>query len=161
VGTMAQPQMGASIEELARADRRSADLLRTCLEDAESVHLWAIGLDDQLVALSGDHVFIVKWGFAAGAPLGGKVVSLRFAEIVGADVRVGDTTGTFEIRAAGMPGAEAWTWGMRGRRSRVQELPNVVTISAAQEGVFKRVADDVRERVRATIGPPVWIPPAR
>jgi hypothetical protein len=37
----------------------------------------------------------------------------------------------------------------------------VVTISAAQEGVFQRVADDVRERVRATIGPPVWIPPAR
>jgi hypothetical protein len=158
---MAQPQMGASIEELARAHRRSADLVRGLLEDDESVQLWAIGLDDQLVALSQEHAFIVKWGFASGAPFGGKVVSLRFAEIVSADVHVGDTTGTFEIRAAGMPGADAWTWGMRGRRTRVQELPNVVTISASQEGAFQRVADDVRERVREAIGPPVWIPPSR
>jgi hypothetical protein len=33
VVTMAQPRMGASIEELARADRRSADLVRGLLED--------------------------------------------------------------------------------------------------------------------------------
>lgn len=158
---MALPQMGATISELERADRRSADLLRRCMAATESVHLWAIGLDDQLVALSQEHAFIVKWGFAAGAPFGGKVVSFRFEEIVGADVRVGRTTGVFEIRAAGMPGADAWTWGMRGRRSRVQELPNVVTISATQEGVFRRIADVVQAKMRALAGPPVWIPPSR
>jgi hypothetical protein len=158
---MARPQMGATISELERADRRGADLLRRCLHSAESVQLWAIGLDDQLVALSGEHAFIVKWGFAAGAPFEGKVVSFRFEEIVGSEVRVGRTTGVFEIRAAGMPGADAWTWGMRGRRSRVQELPNVVTISATQEGVFRRIADVVQAKMRESIGPPVWIPPSR
>lgn len=158
---MAQPQIGATIDELERADQRSADLMRRSLGTEERVQLWAMGLDDQVVAVSQERAFIVKWGFAAGAPLGGRVLSLRFEEIVSVDVRLGSTTGIFEIRAAGMPGVEAWAWGSRGRRSRVQELPNVVTISATQASDFQRLADSVLQLVREAIGPPVWIPPSR
>jgi len=100
---MAQPQIGATIDELERADQRSADPMRRSLGTEERVQLWAIGLDDQVVAVSQEHAFIVKWGFAAGAPLGGRVLSLRFEEIVSVDVRLGSTTGIFEIRATGMP----------------------------------------------------------
>jgi hypothetical protein len=156
---MAEPQTGATIEQLERADERSADLLRKSLGVAEIVHLWVIGLDDQMVALSQEHAFIIKWGFAARAPLGGMVVSLRFAEIVSADVYVRKTTAVFEIRAAGMPGAEAWP--ARFRRTRAEELPNVVTISPVQVRDFQRICASIRELVREATGPPVWIPPAR
>jgi hypothetical protein len=156
---MAEPQAGATIEQLELADKRSADLLRKSLGVAEIVHLWAIGLDDQLVALTREHAFIIKWGFAARAPLGGMVVSLKFTEIVSADVHVRKTTCIFEIRAAGMPGAEAWP--PRFRRSRAEELPNVVTISPVQVRDFQRVATSIRELVYEATGPPVWIPPPR
>jgi hypothetical protein len=156
---MAEPHAGVTIEELDQVDKRSADLLRRSLGASESVHLWAIGLDDQVVALSQEHAYIVKWGFAAGVPFGGKVVSLRFAEIVSTDVRIGKATGTFEIRAAGMPSADAWAG--RFRRSRLQELPNVVTISEAQQGAFRQVAASIGELVSQATGPPVWIAPPR
>lgn len=156
---MAEPQAGTTIEQLDLVHNRSADLLRKSLGVAEVVHLWAIGLDDQLVALSQEHAFIIKWGFAARAPLGGMVVSLKFADIVSADVYVRKTTAIFEIRAAGMPGAEAWP--QRFRRTRAEELPNVVTISPVQVRDFQRIATSIREFVHQATGPPVWIPPSR
>jgi hypothetical protein len=156
---MAEPQAGATIEQLELADKRSADLLRKSVGAGEIVRLWAIGLDDQMVALSQEHAFIIKWGFAARAPLGGMVVSLRFADIVSADVYVRKTTAIFEIRAAGMPGADAWP--QRFRRTRAEELPNVVTISPVQVRDFQRICASIRELVRETAGPPVWIPPPR
>jgi hypothetical protein len=156
---MAEPQAGATIEQLELADKRSADLLRKSLGVGEIVHLWAIGPDDQMVALSQEHAFIIKWGFAARAPLGGMVVSLEFADIVSADVYVRKTTAIFEIRAAGMPGAEALP--QRFRRTRAEELPNVVTIAPVQVRDFQRIATSIRERVYEATGPPVWIPPPR
>ena len=156
---MAEPQTGATIEQLELADKRSADLLRSSLGVAEIVNIWAIGLDDQMVALSQEHAFIIKWGFAARAPLGGMVVSLKFGDIVSADVYVRKTTAVLEIRAAGMPGADAWP--QRFRRTRAEELPNVVTIAPVQVRDFQRIASSIRELVYEATGPPVWIPPAR
>jgi hypothetical protein len=156
---MAEPQTGATIEQLELADTRTADLLRKSLGVGEIVHLWAIGLDDQMVALSQEHAFIIKWGFAARAPLGGMVVSLTFADIVSADVYVRKTTAVFEIRAAGMPGADAWP--QRFRRTRAEELPNVVTIAPVQVRDFQRICASIRELMREATGPSVWIPPSR
>jgi hypothetical protein len=156
---MAEPQAGATIVQLELVHKRSADLLRKSLGASEIVNLWAIGLDDQMVALSQEHAFIIKWGFASRAPLGGMVVSLTFTDIVSADVYVRKTTAIFEIRAAGMPGAEAWP--QRFRRTRAEELPNVVTIAPVQVRDFQRIATSIRERVYEATGPPVWIPPPR
>jgi hypothetical protein len=97
---MAEPQAGATIEQLELADKRGADLLRK---------------------------------------------SLGVAEI--------------EIRAAGTPGAEAWP--AQFRRTRAEELPNVVTIAPVQVRDFQRIATSIRELVHEATGPSVWIPPSR
>jgi hypothetical protein len=154
---MADPQVGAGIDELARADRKSAQLVRRTLDAAEAIDMWAIGLDDQLVALTHRRALIVKRGFRSGSPFGGRVASIDYREILSADLRLDKVTGVFEIRAAGMPEVDAWAY--RGRRSRVHELPNGLTIANGQAAELARVVEVIRERVAAAHGPAVWIPP--
>jgi hypothetical protein len=154
---MADPQVGAGIDELERADRKTAELVRRTLDAGEAIDMWAIGLDDQLVALTPHRALIVKRGFRAGAPLGGRVASIAYTEIINAELRLGKATGIFEIRAAGMPEVDAWAY--RGRRSRVHELPNGLTIANGQAAEFARVVQAIRERVAGTHRPPAWIPP--
>jgi hypothetical protein len=154
---MADPQVGATIEQLAQADRKTADLLRRTLRADEVVDTWAIGLDDQMVALTQQRALIVKRGFRGGAPFGGRLATIDYADIISAEIRFGKATGVFEIRAEGMPAVDAWAY--RGRRGRVHELPNGLTFASTQAAEFSRVVQAIRERAARTHGPPVWIPP--
>lgn len=156
---MADPQAGSTIDQLERADRKTAGLLRRALSADETVDMWAIGLDDQTVALTERRALIVKRGFRAGAPFGGRLASVDYADIIGAEVRVGKATGVFELRAEGMPMVDAWAY--RGRRSRVHELSNALTIANGQATDFATVARAIRERAQRTHGPAQWIPPPR
>ena len=153
---MADPQVGATIDQLEQADSKTAELLRRSLNAGEIIDTWAIGLDDQMVALTQRRALVVKRGFRAGAPFGSMLASIDYTEIISAEVRMGKATGVFEIRAAGMPEVDAWAY--RSRRSRVQELPNGLNIAHAQAAHFMRVVMAIRERSGQTHAPPEWIP---
>jgi hypothetical protein len=156
---MADPQVGATIHQLQTADRKSAELLRRTLDPGETIDAWAIGLDDQMVALTDRRALIVKRGFRSGSPFGGRLTSIDYADIISAEVRLGKATGVFEIRAEGMPGVDAWAY--RGRRNRVHELPNGLTLATTQAAQFTRVVTAIRERAGRTRGSTVWVPPLK
>jgi hypothetical protein len=139
--------IGSTIENLDQVDRKAANLLRTALADGEVVSLWARGLEDQVVALTDEHVFIVKRGAGAGAPLRGLVSRIDYGNVRGAEVILGVGTGMFEITAAGMPGLDAWTWGSRFRRTRAPDLPNAFAIAQSQADEFQQVAEAIQARI--------------
>jgi hypothetical protein len=53
----------------------------------------------------------------------------------------------FEIKAAGMPGLDAWSWGGRFRRLRAPDLPNAFAIAQAQADEFQQVAEAIQARI--------------
>jgi hypothetical protein len=142
--------IGATIDNLDEVDRKAAKLLRQALAAGEVVDLWARGLEDQVVALTDRHVFIVKRGAGggAGAPLRAMVSSIDYGNIVGADVILGVGTGMFEVSAAGMPGLDAWSWGGRFRRATAPDLPNAFAIAQSQADEFQQVAEAIQARIR-------------
>jgi hypothetical protein len=139
--------IGATIDNLDEVDRKAAKLLRQALAADEVVNLWARGLEDQVVALTDRHVFIVKRGAGAGAPLRALVSSLDYGNILGAEVILGAGTGMFEISAAGMPGLDAWSWGGRFRRTTTPDLPNAFAIAQSQADEFQQVAEAIQARI--------------
>jgi hypothetical protein len=139
--------IGTTIENLDEVDRKAARLLRSALVAGEVVTLWARGLEDQVVALTDQHVFIVKRGAGAGAPLRAMVSSIDYGNILGAAVILGVGTGMFEISAAGMPGLDAWSWGSRFRRTRAPDLPNAFAIAQSQADEFQQVAEAIQARI--------------
>lgn len=144
---MGRPSTGTTMDQLIDADRKAARLLRRTLERGEGIDLWAIGLDDQVVALSDQHCFIVKRGFPAGLPFGGRVTSLDYSSIVSAEILLGvaTATATFQVRAEGMPGLEVWA-AWRARRTRITEMPNAVVIAKTQVDDFQRLAEAILAR---------------
>ncbi|HEY7926783.1 MAG TPA: hypothetical protein VIG86_05090 [Candidatus Dormibacteraeota bacterium] len=142
--------IGATIDSLDEVDRKTAKLIRRALAADEVVSLWAKGLEDQVVALTDRHVFIVKRGAraGAGAPLRAMVSTLDYDTILGAEVILGVGTGMFEISAAGMPGVDAWSWGGRLRRSRAPDLPNAFAIAQSQADEFQQVVEAIQARIR-------------
>ena len=125
---------------------RAEKLLQGSLAPGEKVIGQLTGsFASQALVLTDQRALIIKVGFQAGQTLGGKVTSFEYRNITSVEVRASMLSGSFEIAAGGVQGAEGSYYGS-GKNGAFKH-PNIVPIQKKQLPAFQAAAKEIRRRI--------------
>jgi hypothetical protein len=139
--------------------KRVEKLLAGSLGQGETVLARVAGGADQALILTEHRALIIKIGFMAGQTFGGKVTSFEYRNITAVEVRMSLMTGSFEISAGGVQGAERSYWKAESPNS-AWKAPNTIPINRSEFPKFQLAANAIRERSAIALAMPTAQSPA-
>lgn len=151
------PAAAVSGLPMDKLHKRAEEILGASLGKDEAVLGRLNGIDKtQVLVLTDQRALILKVGWRSGQTLGGKVTSFEYRNITSVEVRASMVTGSFEIAAGGVSGAERSYWDSKGNDA--WHAPNAIPIGKSQMANFQQAAALIRERARPAAEPSTVAP---